>query len=84
LLGLILLVNIAEFVPDNWVLYLVLPLMFSGLALIHGVVAKRKLSHMWLVVFYAVLMLPIVVYMVVLLALLDSWYDFRTRLQNTV
>jgi hypothetical protein len=63
-------------------LYLVLPLMFSGLALVHAVVAAKKLSSLWLAVLYAVIVLPLIANMIVLLALLDSWYDFRTRLQK--
>lgn len=71
-------------IPSSWVLYLVLPLMFSGVALIHAVVERRKLSTMWLVTFYVVLMLPVVVQLLVLLALVDSWYDFRARMQSSV
>ena len=33
-------------------------------------------------VFYAVLLLPVVMQVVVLLALMDSWYDFRSRLAS--
>jgi hypothetical protein len=58
--------------------------MFSGIALMHAVVAKKKLSSMWLVTFYILLMLPVVVQILVLLALIDSWYDFRSRLSNSV
>jgi len=84
LMGLMLLANFGIVIPSSWVLYLILPMMFSGVALIHAVVALKKLSSMWLVVFYALIMLPLVAQMVVLLALVDSWYDFRTRLQKPV
>jgi len=84
LMVVMLLANFGVVIPSTWVLYLILPMLFSGVALIHAVVAQKKLSSMWLVVFYAVIMLPLVVQMVVLLALIDSWYDFRARLQNTV
>lgn len=84
LMVVMLLANFGVVVPSTWVLYLILPMLFSGVALIHAVVAQKKLSSMWLVVFYAVIMLPLVVQMVVLLALIDSWYDFRARLQKTV
>ncbi len=83
LLGLMLLANFGILMPSAWALYLAVPLMISGLALIHAVVKKKKLSTMWLTVFYVVL-LPFVMQLVVLLALIDSWYDFRTRLQKTV
>lgn len=80
LVGLMMLANFGVFIPQTWVLYLVVPLLISGVALIHGVVAVKQLSSRWLIAFYAFIMLPSVVYMVVLAALLDSWYDFRARL----
>jgi len=86
-LALIVIMLLSSFgivVPEAWVLYFVLPLMFSGIALMHAVVAKKKLSSMWLVTFYILLMLPVVVQILVLLALIDSWYDFRSRLSNSV
>lgn len=84
LMGLMLLANFGIVIPTTWVLYLVLPMMFSGVALIHAVVEKKKLSTLWLVVFYALIMLPLVVQIVVLLALIDSWYDFRARIKSPV
>tara|TARA_B110000858_G_scaffold128327_1_gene145956 strand:+ start:1462 stop:2289 length:828 start_codon:yes stop_codon:yes gene_type:complete len=82
LVSAMMLANFEILIPQNWMLYLVLPLMFSGLALVHAVVAAKKLSSLWLAVLYALIVLPIIANMVVLLALLDSWYDFRTRLQK--
>lgn len=84
LMVLMLLANFGIVIPSTWILYLILPMLFSGVALIHAVVAQKKLSSMWLVAFYALIMFPVVVQIVVLLALIDSWYDFRTRLQSTV
>jgi hypothetical protein len=82
LVGLMMLANFEILIPQSWMLYLILPLMFSGLALVHAVVAAKKLSSLWLAVLYAIIVLPLIVNMIVLLALLDSWYDFRTRLQK--
>ena len=82
LVGLMMLANFEILIPQSWMLYLVLPLMFSGLALVHAVVAAKKLSSLWLAVLYAIIVLPLIANMIVLLALLDSWYDFRTRLQK--
>ena len=81
ILGLMVLANLGILIPQTWVLYLIIPLMFSGVALIHSVIKMKNLSSMWLVVFYALIMLPMIVNMVVLLALLDSWYNFRARLK---
>ena len=79
-----ILMTFGEFVPSGWVLYLVLPLIISGVALVHGVVALKKIPGMWLVTFYLLLMLPYMVQFLVLLAMIDSWYDFRSRLQSSV
>lgn len=84
LMALTLLANFDIVIPSGWVLYLVLPMLFSGVALVHAVVAKKQMSGMWLVVFYAVIMFPLAVQIVVLLALIDSWYDFRTRIKTPV
>lgn len=84
LVGVLLLMSFGEFIPSGWVLYLVLPLIISGVALVHGVAALKKLPGMWLVTFYLVLMLPYMMQFLVLLALIDSWYDFRSRLQSSV
>jgi hypothetical protein len=82
LIAAMLLASFGVLIPEAWVLYLVIPLLFSGIALVHAVVAIKNLSRMWLVTFYVLLMLPITVQMLVLFALIDSWYDFRTRLQG--
>ena len=82
LVGSMMLANFGILIPQSWMLYLVLPLMFSGLALVRAVVAAKKLSSLWLAVLYAIIVLPLIANMIVLLALLDSWYDFRTRLQK--
>lgn len=82
LVASIIMANFGILIPTSWMLFLILPLMFSGLALIHAVVAAKKLSSMWLAALYALIMLPLIANLVVLMALLDSWYDFRSRLQK--
>ena len=79
LLGLMLLASFGIIIPSSWVLYFMLPLVFSGVGLAHAVVAKRQLPRMALFAFYLMMMMPLIVQMVVLLALIDSWYDFRSR-----
>mgnify|MGYP003388365141 FL=1 len=83
LVSCMMLANFEILIPQTWMLYLVLPLMFSGIALIHAVVAAKKLSSLWLAVLYALIVLPLIANLAVLLALLDSWYDFRTRLTKS-
>ncbi|OED43539.1 hypothetical protein ACH42_09890 [Endozoicomonas sp. (ex Bugula neritina AB1)] len=59
-----------------------LPLLLSGLALMHGLVGIRQLGRLWLVVFYMLLffvtqlMYPVII----ITACLDSLFDFRGRL----
>jgi len=84
LAGLMLLGSYQLLIPQSWVFYLILPLLFSGIALMHAVVVNKKLSSLWLVAFYALLIVsPTVLQLIVLLALIDSWYDFRSRLQQS-
>lgn len=57
-------------------------LVFSGLALVHGLVAKKGLTAQWLIGFYVlmVLLFPTVLVLLVILAVLDSLIDFRSRI----
>lgn len=84
LIVLMIVANFGIVLPEAWVLYLMMPLMFSGVALVHGVVGKRRLSSMWLVAYYALLMLPPALQITVLAAIVDSWYDFRKRIRTPV
>ena len=80
LLCFLILASFGVLIPQAWVLYFTLPLVFSGIGLVHAVCEKRKLPSMVLVLFYALLLLPMSVQIVVLFALIDSWYDFRGKL----
>jgi len=55
------------------------PLFLAGLALVHGVVARKKLSRQWLVMFYVALVLlgPSLMILLVVLAFVDSWLNIR-------
>ena len=81
LLGLMLLSS-TELVPASWLLYWALPLAFSGVALVHAVVKYKQLSRLWLLTFYVSLLLPLVMQSLILVALVDSWYDFRGRMRS--
>lgn len=66
-----------------WALLFVLPLVFSGIALVHALVEKRKLSSNWLVVFYiSCLLLDPVKVVLLFLAIIDSWFDIRRRVTD--
>lgn len=60
-------------------LFFMLPLLMTGVALVHGLVGRRKLPVSVLVVFYMVLMFPVMLQLLVLAALADSWFDFRSK-----
>ncbi|HBW84355.1 MAG TPA: hypothetical protein DEF79_09990 [Gammaproteobacteria bacterium] len=83
LLAVALLSGSGVIVPESWILYFLMPHVFAGIALVHAVVKMRSLPVLLLVTFYILLMLPVAVQLVVLLALADSWFDFRSRLQNS-
>ncbi|MFK3684577.1 hypothetical protein [Pseudomonas sp. NPDC088890] len=57
------------------------PLMFAGLALLHGLVAQKRLAKFWLVGLYVtlVLFMQLTYPLLVVLAIVDSLIDFRGR-----
>lgn len=83
LVGLILLINLAEPLPDTWIFFLAAPFVFAGLALAHALVAWKNASAVWLVAMYVLLMFPAMIYLLILVAIIDSWYDFRARLPKS-
>jgi len=79
-IALYLSVNMAGM--GTWLPMLLVPLVFAGLALIHGTVAKRKMNRSWLVLLYVagIVLGPYVITMLVVLAAIDSVVDIRRRL----
>jgi hypothetical protein len=57
------------------------PLLFAGVALVHGLVAAKRLGRFWLVGLYVtlVLFMQLVYPLLVVLAIVDSLFDFRGR-----
>jgi hypothetical protein len=57
------------------------PLVFAGLALIHGLVAEKRLARFWLVGMYITLLvfMQLIYPLLVVLAIVDSLIDFRGR-----
>lgn len=56
------------------------PLAVAGLSLLHGLVAQKRLPAFWLIGIYVLLVLFQAVYLLlVLLAVIDSLFDFRGR-----
>ncbi len=60
------------------------PLMFAGLALVHGLVAAKHLTRFWLVGLYVTLLLfmQLIYPLLVVFAIVDSLIDFRGRLAS--
>ena len=60
------------------------PLVFAGLALMHGLVAEKRLAKFWLVGMYITLLvfMQLIYPLLVLLAIVDSLIDFRGRLAS--
>ncbi|MFI8745583.1 hypothetical protein ACIGKL_10545 [Pseudomonas sp. NPDC077186] len=58
------------------------PLLFAGIALVHGLVEKGGLGRFWLVGLYITLLLfmQLIYPLLVVLAIVDSLFDFRGRL----
>ncbi|MCL6415649.1 hypothetical protein MIB92_08300 [Aestuariirhabdus sp. Z084] len=57
------------------------PLFVAGLALLHGQLVMRKMSRIWIYALYLLLLVAtqIIYPLIVLMALLDSLFDFRGR-----
>jgi hypothetical protein len=60
-----------------------LPLLVAGIALVHGVVGRKSASNLWLVAFYALLVVQgfAISLLLMLLAIVDSWLDIRRRIR---
>jgi hypothetical protein len=82
--GLLLLALLLTFVAQDfalWAWIALLPLLFAGIGLIHGLVASRGLGTSWLVLMYLGLaLLPPVKQGLIVLAAADGWFNFRARL----
>ncbi len=66
------------------VLVMLVPLTLAGIALVHGGVAKRNLGGHWLFVFYiCTIFMPSLFLLIILMAILDSCFDFRRRIKTT-
>jgi hypothetical protein len=64
---------------------ILVPLFIMGISLVHGVIAMGQLSSQWLMAFYIsfVFFLPYMYALLILVALLDVFIDFRKRLKDT-
>jgi len=60
-----------------------IPLAVAGLAMVHCIVAQRGMSKGWLVAGYTALVLlsPALFLLLLMMAFVDSWLDFRKRIK---
>jgi hypothetical protein len=65
----------------NGLLVLGVPYTVQGIALVHAIVLKRRLSPAWLVLFY-LLLIPFLSQLVMALGVVDAWADFRNRIRS--
>jgi hypothetical protein len=68
--------------PDyrTWAALFMLPLLLLGIAIVHRFVAVRRLGTQWLVGFYVlIILLDVVTQLLVIVAFLDTWLNFRGR-----
>ena len=84
-LALLVVIGVGDYVglnPTLLLLVLGLPLIMAGLALVHGVIAKRGLASGWLIGFYIalVILMPWLFLVLMIAAIIDSWFDIRQRL----
>lgn len=66
-----------------WGVVCFLPLVVAGIALVHGSVGRLGLGRIWLFVFYfALLSVSPLWALLILAAVIDSWFDIRRRLPD--
>ncbi|OUR70213.1 hypothetical protein A9Q73_00485 [Bermanella sp. 47_1433_sub80_T6] len=78
-------VGISSSQMASWIPVVLAPMFVMGVSLIHGIVAKKQLSSQWIMTFYISLLffLPYMYALLILMALLDIFIDFRGRLNET-
>lgn len=64
-----------------WSILFALPLVLQGIAMVHRLVAIKRWGIQWLFVFYAILVVQLVLatQLLAVMALLDTWLNFRER-----
>lgn len=67
----------------NMLLVMIGVLLLQGLAIVHALVSRFKVHHLWLVMLYMMLvfLMPYMLMMVAITGLIDNWVDFRQRFQ---
>lgn len=68
----------------RWLPLLTVPLIFSGIALVHWTIGFRKMSMNWVIAFYLLLLFfsNLIYPILASLTLMDSYLDLRQRIQT--
>lgn len=68
-----------------WFPLLTVPLVFASIALVHWLLARFEISKNWVAAFYAalVLLFQLMYPFLASMALMDSWFNIRNRVQTT-
>lgn len=63
----------------------IIMLIFSGIAMIHGLIAKKKMTVQWLIGFYfsVFVLFPTVLILVAIIAVVDSFIDIRSKVAES-
>ncbi|WP_040556456.1 DUF2232 domain-containing protein [Reinekea blandensis] len=76
-------VLLAMFIQPAALMLFSIPMIVVGMATVHGIVAKLTLGGQWLVALYIALImfLQIIVPLLIVLVLVDSFFDLRSRIR---
>lgn len=87
LLGILLVISVVPTLGLNGSVVLfvaIVLLVFCGIALVHGLIAMKKMAVHWLIGFYMsiIFLFPTILLLVVLAAIVDSLIDFRSKVST--
>jgi hypothetical protein len=85
LMALVILVGLAYALKPAAMLLLLLPLLFAGVALVHGVIAKTNLGGQFLIAFYVggLLLNQFILPLLIVVAVADGVLDIRARIAKS-
>lgn len=67
---------------NRWMQVFTVPLMIAGLGFVHWIIKEKALSGSWLVGFYVFAVLLQLFPALAFIALMDSWFDLRKKIQK--
>lgn len=82
LLGIVLINGLQLPLLANMTIVMSMIYLVQGISLAHGIIAKLGLSTTWLVAFYVLIIFAISQLLLLVLAVIDAWADFRNRVKT--